>query len=137
MIKVKANLLRFDTIDHIGIKFPKDCEINIPESISITEHNNCSRCIGHITFTERNDLFIKIEGIIDFDFGDEIEDGLISLIKNQDIYVGGYYRINKESKEHKDSGTRIMKSLDLISVGLYCDDIYGDKTTVLEVLEDD
>lgn len=136
MIKVKANLLRFDTIDRIGIKFPKDCEINIPESIPITDSNQRQQ-IGLVTFTERNDSFIKIKGII-YSYSDSVyENELISLIKNQEIYVGGYYHINKESKEHEDCGTRIMESLNLMSVGLYSDDIYSDKTTVLEVLEDD
>ena len=130
-MKIKANLLKFDTIDRIRVSFPKECNINIPDYVPITHPNKDSR-IGRATSIVRVDSGLMIEGVIMVE--KEMSDAIRKLANDKNIYVGGYYRINKE---HDEDGVRVIDDMNLVSVGLYLDDIYGDDYTSLEVITDE
>lgn len=129
MIKVQATLLKFDTNDTIGVRFCKDCVCNFGQTVPITAPDHF-HTVGMTESITRNDSSIVFDGVIHHE---EISSGLQPLIKDQLIYCGGYYRINKD---HKENGLRVIDDLTLLSIGLYVDDIYGDKTTILTIKEE-
>lgn len=126
--KIRANLLKFDIVDLMNIMFPKDCNIDIPTIIPITyPDRDC--IVGHVS-AKRDDTGIVIEGLI------EMNDEMNCLFSDKDVYVGGQYYVHEFYKNSE--GIRMIKSANLTSMGLFEDDIYGDKTTLLkEVKEDD
>lgn len=134
MIKVKSNLLIFDKHDMIGNIFPKECIVTMPEFIPVTNFNSAGpdhfEQIGMVTSHTRDDHRIAIEMIIDF----KNEELLKKSITEEDIYSGGYYKINKS---HKENGVTVLDDIELKSVGLYLCDVFGDKDLKMEVKEDD
>lgn len=134
MIKVKSNLLKFDKYDRIGNIFPKECIVTIPEFIPVTNFNSAGpdhfEQIGMVTSHTRDDHGIAIEATINF----ESEELLKKLITEEDIYSGGYYKINKS---HKENGVTVVDDIELKSVGLYLSDVFGDKSLKMEVRRDD
>ena len=132
MIKVNANILSFEVNDRIGINFSKDCKIDFEQNIPITIDNSDEIItIGSTNSITRDDSFVAFDGTIIVD-----EDAcalLSSAIKDQLIYCGGYYRVNKD---HEENGVRVLDDVDLLTVGLYLDDIYSDKTTMLSLKEE-
>ena len=134
MIKTKSNLLIFDKQDKNGNIFPKECVVTIPDFVPVLEfgcsNNDPSKCIGMITSHHRNDSRIEIETAINF----KDEDILKKAINDGLIYSGGYYILNKR---HTENGVNVIDSLELKSVGLYTDDVFGDNDLRMEVIEND
>ena len=134
MIKTKSNLLIFDKQDKNGNMFPKECVVTIPEFVPVLEfgcsNNDPSKCIGMITSHNRNDSRIEIETALNF----KDEDILKKAINDGLIYSGGYYILNKR---HTENGVNVIDSLELRSVGLYTDDVFGDNDLRMEVIEND
>lgn len=56
------------------------------------------------------------------------------MIESGRIYSGGYYKINES---HKENGALVLDNIELKSVGLYLDDIYGNNELKMEVIEND
>lgn len=127
-MKIRANLLMFDKLDRCNYIFPKDCKINVPPTIPITypDHNTS---IGVVTDFKRNDTYISIEAIIHFSG----EDMLRKLLEeDENIYVGIYAnQIERKIEDHHEN----IISMHILSVGLYFDDVYGDKSLRLELME--
>lgn len=132
MIKVKSGLLKFDKYDKIGNIFPKECIVTMSEFIPVTIFNSAdpdhSEQIGMVTSHTRDNHGIAIEAIINF----ESEELLKKLITEEDIYFGGYYKINKS---HKENGVTVLDDIELKSVGVYLSDVFGDKSTLVSCLE--
>lgn len=129
MIKVKSNLLIFDKYDMMSNIFPKECIVTMPEFIPVTNFNSAGpdhfEQIGMVTSHTRDDHRIAIEMIIDFK-----NEELLKSITEDDIYSGGYYKINKS---HKENGVTVLDDIELKSVGIYLCDVFGDKDLKMEV----
>ena len=134
MIRTKSNLLKFDKYDKIGILFPKECVINIPEFVPVTNFNSagpdCFEAIGRVISHNRDDSQIEIQTEINF----KDEELLKKMIESGRIYSGGYYQINES---HKENGALVLDNIELKSVGLYLDDVYGNNELKMEVMQND
>ena len=131
MIKAVCNLLMFDKPDKLGYQFPKDCEITIPENVPVESRGKTigSACVN------RTDSGLKCDITISFSEKDfEKEEDLLEEMIDSSVYAGGIYRLNKL---HRENETMLVDSMDLLSIGLYCSDIYGDESLKVEVVNDD
>lgn len=134
MIKTKSNLLIFDKLDKIDYLFPKECVVTIPDVIPIVNFNSdgfdCIEPIGYVTFCDRNNFRIAIETEINL----KDEELLKKLIKDGKVYSSGNYEINEA---HAQNSVLVPDNIELKSVGLRFDDVYGDDDLKMEVLEND
>lgn len=133
-MKLKGCLLRFDTVDNLGIKFAKDCKINIPEVIPVKIGFGVDegKIIGGLSSIDKSDEVINIE--MDIIAQQDMMDAIKEVIKDTDLYNGGYYRIDEE---HSENGVRVIDKMKLLHNGIFLDDVYGDKSLRLEVVKDD
>lgn len=93
-------------------------------------YRGTDECIGQVTSYAVDDKYVKIEGVINTNL--EIGDAAKRLCNTDSLFVGGHYKI---VKEHFDSEVRVLDKLKLDAVGFYFDDVYGDKTTKVEVMD--
>lgn len=132
MIRTKSNLLKFDKYDKINNIFPKECVVTIPEFVPVTNFNSAGpdhfEAIGRVTSHNRDDSRIEIETEINF----KDEKLLRKMIEDGHVYSGGYYKINES---HRENGTLVLDNIELKSVGLYLDDVFGDNDLIMEVVE--
>lgn len=134
MIKIKGTLLMFDKPDLENRAFPKDCKIRIPDIIPISLVDKTGELlagpIGHITRTTINESGIAIEGVIIC----EGEDAYRAVIKENGVYFGGNYKV---CDWHEEDGMDIYTSLRLRAVSLFMDDVYGDESLKVEIVEEE
>lgn len=132
MIKIRGALMKFGVNDTLGIRFSKDCVIDISNYTPITYLDRITT-VGHVVSWEEDNSEIRFEGVIDNPSKPGFEDALRQLVEKQELYSGGYYKINKD---HYENGIRVLDDIRLMSIGLYRNDIYGDKSTVLEIVNE-
>lgn len=133
MIKTKSNLLIFDKRDKLGNIFPKECIVTMPEFIPVINYNSSGpdifETIGKVISHNRDGSKIEIE--TEIIYKDEVL--LKKLIIDGEVYSGGYYKINKAHRE--EDGVLVLDNIELKSVGLYSDDVYGNNDLRMEVEE--
>ena len=134
MIKTKSNLLIFDKYDKNNNLFPKECVVTIPEYVPVTNFNSAGpdhfESIGRVTSHNRDGSRIEIE--TEIMSKDEVL--LEKLIKDGEVYSGGYYKINES---HRENGVLVLDNIELKSVGLYLSDVFGNNDSRMEVIEND
>ena len=134
IIKTKSNLLIFDKYDKNNNLFPKECVVTIPEYVPVTNFYSAGpdhfESIGRVTSHNRDGSRIEIETEI-MSKGEVL---LEKLIKDGEVYSGGYYKINES---HRENGALVLDNIELKSVGLYLSDVFGNNDLRMEVMFND
>lgn len=113
MIKLEGRVLLFDEINGLSNKFPKNCEIIIPEKVPLTWDFEHDKPIGFATpIRDDKGIYATAETFSNEYIG--IED-IQDILTDGKIGVGGYYRINKM---HKEGELDIIDEATLLDISL-------------------
>lgn len=129
-MKATCNLLMFDKLDKNGNLFPKECKIEIPERIPVTnDFKFYEPTIGSASVTREEDRLVA-----EIEFCSPDEDVIKDCIRDEVIYAGGYYN---QVKMHKKNGIQVVDSMKLCCLSLTYSDVYGDKSLLIRLKEDE
>lgn len=130
MLKATCNLLMFDKIDKTGNLFPKECKIEIPERIPVTnDFKFYEPAIGSASVTREEDRLVA-----EIEFCSPDEDVIKDCIRDGVVYAGGYYN---QVKMHKENDIQVVDSMKLCGMSLTYADVYGDKSLLIRLKEDE
>lgn len=130
----KSNLLIFDKVDINGNLFPKNCRVDIPEIIPIAMFNNHGPFIGSAEVTREE---TRLVATIYFDKSNKKYEEIKESIQDGDVYIGGYYKVYGQYPGYKnENGSPVYDDLKLLGAFLTFDDVYGDGSLRLELVDD-
>lgn len=113
MIKLEGRVLLFDEINRSANKFPKNCEIIIPERVPLTWNFEHDKTIGFaIPFKDNNGIYGTAEI-----FSNEyinVED-IRDIFTDGKIGVGGKYKLGET---HNEGELLIIDEATLVEIGL-------------------
>lgn len=103
-LKLKGQVLKFNTIDNCNRKFSSDCNITFPEKIPVTYNFNMNEVIGHADIS-------KVEDGLDC----EVSLFDINIFPENEYFVGGFYT---RIKTHAEDDITVVDSGRLVSMGI-------------------
>lgn len=137
MIEAKAKIIVFDKVDKCGRVFPKDCKIDIPEKVPVVLANGpftASDIIGVTLKIARNDF--DCETLLNINnLNEELLEHFKEHVTDDLLYAGGHF--TQVETHIDDAGNTVIDSGKLVGVGIFFDDVYGDKDLKLEVVNND
>ena len=113
MIKLEGRILLFDVVNLNRDIFPKDCKIDIPETVPLTWDFNHEKIIGFANVTKDDKgLIAKAETFSNEMIGVE---NLSSLFEDEKFGAGGFYT---NVKKHSDGSFIVVEEAKLCEVAL-------------------
>lgn len=122
-LKLKGQVLKFDTIDRCNRKFSSDCKITFPEKIPVTYNFNMNEIIGHADISKTADG-LKCEVPL-FD---------ANILPENEYFVGGYYT---GIKMHMEDHITVIDSGRLVSMSIVPEHGVADKNLKIRRVETD
>ena len=127
MVLVRAKILMIDRATQSDWVIPGQCKIDIPKTINVTYpvHTNV---VGHVESVCRDETSLSVYMLINSD------DISTILLAGGKMYASGYFG---HVTGHIENGRNFADFMKLESVNLTLYKLYGDDSTILEVVEND
>lgn len=115
IIKMKGRLITFDKLDSLGIKIPKDCEIEYPEIVPIVadfDFHKPDSVLGYVKVS-RDETGLLCDATMT---NTVVRDLLSAPELNNELPIGGYFIGLKDY--YDDHGVRIIDKCKLRGIGV-------------------